>query len=119
MVFVPPPWVPVLPEAIADSVTAGQYVLDHHHALGPNVAVKDPFVCALSGKVFNAIQVQHRVDLLARSLARRLHWTPNEGAPFEKVVGVFSVNTVSCILTLLDFPFNCKSRRYLLSYTNL
>jgi len=55
---------------------------------------RPPFICGLTGKSFSALEVKERVDYLARGLAKEFGWAPNKGSEWDKVVGVFSVNTV-------------------------
>lgn len=40
------------------------------------------------------IEAHQRADFLARALAKRLDFSPNEGVEWDKVVSIFSVNTV-------------------------
>jgi acyl-CoA synthetase (AMP-forming)/AMP-acid ligase II len=55
---------------------------------------KDPFTCGISGKTFTNQQQQERVDLLARGISHELGWEPNQGREWDKVMGVFSFNTI-------------------------
>lgn len=43
------------------------------------------------------MEVKERVDYLARGLAKELGWQPNQGSEWDKVVGVFSVNTLDTL----------------------
>ena len=61
----------------------------------PLKASKPPFTCGLSGQEYSAVEAQARVDHLARGLSKELGWQPNSGTEWSKVIGVFSVNTVS------------------------
>ncbi|KAI9683246.1 MAG: putative NRPS-like protein biosynthetic cluster [Bathelium mastoideum] len=64
------------------------------HPLG---YARNPFTCGLSGKTYSALEVKERTDYLARGLAKELGWKPNEGGEWDKVIGVFSVNTLDTI----------------------
>lgn len=95
MPFTPPSWVPKLPFDPPDSISVGDFLLEERygrHPLGYSFA---PFTCGISGKEYSALEVKERVDFLARGLAKELGWKPNEGTEWDKVIGVFSVNTVS------------------------
>ena len=61
------------------------------HPLGYS---KAPFTCGLSGKGYSALEVKERIDLLSRGLSKELGLDPNQGTEWDKVIGVFSVNTV-------------------------
>lgn len=67
----------------------------NRHPLGYS---RPPFTCGLTGKAYSALEVKERIDHLARGLAKELGWQPNQGTEWDKVIGVFSVNTVRAIL---------------------
>lgn len=56
---------------------------------------RNPFTCGLTGKTFTTEEFHERTDLIARSLAKVTGWVPNDGTPWEKVIAVYSFNTVS------------------------
>jgi ribosome assembly protein SQT1 len=93
MVFYPPPWVPKLPE-IPDTVPICEFMLDEKHGRRPYSDSWDAYTCGLSGKSITAVQQKENVDRLARSLAKEFGWKVNEGTEYDKVVGVFALNTV-------------------------
>jgi len=95
MVFEPPAWVPRIPFNLPDSTPVGEFILSRNQSLPPEVNVRAPFICALSGRAYSVAEVQKRVDWLARRLCKEFGWLPNELSPWEKVVGILSVNTVS------------------------
>ena len=49
----------------------------------------------LTGKEYSATELRDRVEDLAKGLSKEFGWMPNEGSEWNKVVGVFSLNTVS------------------------
>lgn len=55
----------------------------------------NPFTCGATGKTYSTLEVKDRVDYLARGLAKELGFQPNQGTEWDKVIAVFSVNTVS------------------------
>ena len=95
MVFGPPSWVGKLPFDPPDSISIGDFVLDEKYGRAPLNESLPPFTCGLSGLEYTTIQVKERVDHLARALSKELGWRPNAGTEWDKVMGVFSVNTVS------------------------
>ena len=94
MVFVPPSWVPKLPVEPPDSIPICDFMLDEQWGRRPFAQSRSPFQCGISGLQYSIEEVRSRVGLLARALATELLWESNQGSEWEKVVGVFSVNTV-------------------------
>lgn len=95
MIFTPPPWVPKISERIPETLTVGEFVLEGDVSRPPTGSGKKPFVDAISGRSVSIEDLGDRVDGLARALAQELGWSPNEGSPWDKVVAIFSLNTVS------------------------
>lgn len=94
MPFHPPEWVPQLPFDPPDSITVGDFMLDENYGRHPLGYSHAPFTCGLTGKSYSALEVKERVDFLARGLAKELGWNPNNGSEYDKVIGVFAVNTL-------------------------
>lgn len=69
-------------------------MLDEMYGRRPLGYAKDPFTCGLTGKSYNALDMRDRVDYLARGLSKELGFEVNDGTEYDKVIGVFSVNTV-------------------------
>ena len=101
MVFSAPDWVPPLPFDPPDSVPISEFMLDEKYGRHPLTNARAPFTCGLTGKEYSALEVRDRVEYLARALSKELGWHPNKGTEWDKVVGVFSVNTV-CIRELIE-----------------
>lgn len=59
---------------------------------------RNPFTCGLTGKTYSASEARQRADFLARSIAKKLDFAPNEGVEWDKVVAIFSLNAVSSSL---------------------
>ena len=55
---------------------------------------KAPYTCGLSGAEHSALEVRERVENLAKGLAKEFNWHPNQGTEWDKVIGVFTFNTV-------------------------
>lgn len=94
MPFYPPQWVPKLPFDPPDSISIEKFMFDENYDRHPLGYSKAPFTCGLSGKAYSALEVKERVDFLARALSKELGFLPNQGTEWDKVIGVFSVNTV-------------------------
>lgn len=55
---------------------------------------RNPFTCGLTGLTYTGAEVAARVDYLSRALAAEFGWKPNQGTEWDKVVGIFALNTV-------------------------
>lgn len=69
-------------------------MLDDKHGRCPLAQSKNPFTCGLTGKTYTAKEMVTRVDHLARGMAEEFGWKPNQGTEWDKVVGIFALNTV-------------------------
>lgn len=94
MVFTAPEWVPKLLFDPPDSIPISEFMLNERYGRHPLSRSKPPFTCGLTGAEYSATEVCDRVDKLARALSQELGWAPNGGTEWDKVAGVFSVNTV-------------------------
>jgi hypothetical protein len=94
MVFYPPSWVPKLPFDPPDTIPISDLIFNEKYGRFPLKDSRPFFTCGLSGKSYTALEGKQRVDHLARGLAKELGWNPNSGTEWDKVIGVFSVNTV-------------------------
>jgi len=94
MVFQAPDWVPTLPMEIPDSIPVSEFMLDERWGRYPLEHARPPFTCGLTGAEYTALEVRDRVNALARGLSKELGWKPNQGSEWDKIIGVFSVNTV-------------------------
>lgn len=103
MVFYPPSWTKNVPH-IPDDVPICDFMLQDLHGRHPLGYSRDPFTCGLTKKSYSALDVVDRVDYLSRALAKELGWQPNQGTEWDKVVAVFSVNTVSGQSRWLKLP---------------
>ena len=93
MVFTPPPaLVPMLPE-IPD-LPICDFIFDEKYGRHPIATSRDPYICGLTGKSFSVREQKDRVQYLARALARELQWKVNDCTEFDKVAGIFALNTV-------------------------
>ena len=69
-------------------------MLNERYGRHPLAQSKPPFTCGLTGAEYSAVEVRERVDKLARALSKELGWQANKGTEWDKVAGVFSINTV-------------------------
>jgi len=69
-------------------------MLDENYGRHPLGYSRSPFTCGLTGKTYSALEVKERVDYLARGLSKELGYEPNKGTAFDKVIGVYSINSV-------------------------
>ncbi|KAK0648296.1 hypothetical protein B0T16DRAFT_324344 [Cercophora newfieldiana] len=97
MVFYPPSWVPQLPIDPPDSIPIYEFMRSEKYGRRAISKSRNPFTCGLTGRTFTHEQFSHRTESLAKALAKRLGWTPGEGTPWDKVLGVFSLNTIDFI----------------------
>lgn len=88
---------PKLPFDPPDSVSVADFVLDENYGRHPLGYANNPFTCGLSGKTYSALEVKERVDYLARGLSKELGFEPNKGTEWDKVVAVFSLNTLDTL----------------------
>ena len=72
------------------------------HGRHPIAKSRNPFTCGLTGKTHSVTESHRRSDLIAKALSKVMGWEPNVDSPWDKVVAVFSFNTVSA----RDIPFD-------------
>lgn len=53
-----------------------------------------PFTCGISGRTFTTVEMIQRTNYLSRALSKRLGFKPNDGTEWNKVIGIFALNTV-------------------------
>ncbi|KAF5550152.1 phenylacetyl ligase [Fusarium phyllophilum] len=94
MVFTPPSWVPELPIDPPDSIALCEFMTSEAYGRLPIAKSRNPFTCGVTGRTYSVSQVHQRADFVARALAKRLDFSPNEGVEWDKVVSIFSVNTI-------------------------
>ncbi|PWY93977.1 acyl-CoA synthetase [Aspergillus sclerotioniger CBS 115572] len=96
MVFYPPKWAGQLPP-IPDTLPICDFILDERYGRAPIASSPAPFICNVTGKSYPPTEVTKRIDAIARALSHKLDWEPNTGAAEEKVLGIFSVNTINTL----------------------
>ena len=93
MIFNSPSWVPQISK-LPESKLVGDFITERDHKLYEWSDENPSIICALSGKSYTMKEIKTQVSYLSRSLSKSLGWSPNSGSPWEKVVGIFSYNTV-------------------------
>lgn len=96
MPFTPPSWVPKLPP-IPDNISLERFMFDERYGRYPLAKSRNPFTCGLTGRTYTFTQVKERVDHLSRALTKELGFKADEGTEWDKVVAVFSLNTIDYI----------------------
>jgi acyl-CoA synthetase (AMP-forming)/AMP-acid ligase II len=94
MVFHPPRWAPKLPFDPPDTLPIQDFVLEEKYGRLPFDKSLDPYTCGISGKSYAARDQKRRTEQLARALAKGFGWGVNKGTEYDKVVGVFALNSV-------------------------
>ncbi|KAI9648950.1 hypothetical protein NHQ30_001516 [Ciborinia camelliae] len=79
---------------MASEYPIAQFMLNEKHGRQPFQSSRNPFTCGISGKTYTLSEQVRRVDHLSRALSNELGWQPNIGTEWDKVMGIFSVNTI-------------------------
>ncbi|KAM3065448.1 hypothetical protein ACMFMF_011170 [Clarireedia jacksonii] len=98
MVFVTPPWVPEIASPLPDSTLVGDFISQRNHDLYNWSDEKPTMIDALSGIQYNMREIRDRVTALSKCLGKELGWEPNKGSPWDKVVGIYSYNTIDFLI---------------------
>ncbi|KAI0808848.1 hypothetical protein GGR55DRAFT_187993 [Xylaria sp. FL0064] len=98
MVFTPPAWVPEFPFDPPDSIPIHEFIGQEKYGRHPFARSQNPFTCGLTGKTYTHAEFRERQDLLARSLLKRMGWQPNEDTPWDKVIALYSFNTIDYLM---------------------
>ena len=93
MPFLPPKWVPQCPE-IPDTVSIPDFMFNEEHGRAPYSTSRDAYVCGITGRKISALQQKDSYTYIAKALAKELGWKVNQGSEFDKVCGVFALNTI-------------------------
>ncbi|KAI5925713.1 hypothetical protein F4810DRAFT_717391 [Camillea tinctor] len=99
MVFTPPAWVPQLPFDPPDSIPIYEFWRDEKYGRLSLDKSRNPFTCGLTGQTYTNAEMSERLELLARSFAKRLGWHPAEDTPWDKVMCIFSFNSIDYIMS--------------------
>ena len=105
MVFYPMPWTPKLPE-VPDTVPLHDFMLDEQYGRYPIAKSRPAYTSGLSGEAVSIQDVKERVEFLAKALHKELGWSVNGGSEYDKVAGIYALNTVC------KFCFTCAPEAY-------
>ncbi|KAM0413600.1 hypothetical protein ACHAPT_013624 [Fusarium lateritium] len=97
MVFTPPPAVPKLPFDPPDSITIPDFVFSDKYGRKPISRSRGPYTCGITGESYTTAEVVEREKLLARALAKRLGYDLAEGTEWDRVLALYSLNTIDYI----------------------
>lgn len=86
-----------------DSITIGEFVSNEYYGRQPIARSRNPFTCGITGKTYTTAEAIERTELIARALSKIMGWEPNAELPFDKVIGIYSLNHVS-VPTLGQHP---------------
>ncbi|KAL6364170.1 hypothetical protein LRP88_02086 [Fusarium phalaenopsidis] len=100
MVFHPPSWVPELPVAPPDSIPIVEFMSNEAYGRRPLSESRHPFTCGITGRTYSATELFQRSEYVARPLAKRLGWEANQGTAWDKVMAIFSLNTVDFVTAI-------------------
>ncbi|KLP12984.1 putative phenylacetyl-CoA ligase [Fusarium fujikuroi] len=100
MVFTSPSWVPQLPIDPPDSIPIAEFMKNEAYGRQPIAKSRHPFTCGITGRSYSSPELFERSESFARALAKRLQWQPNEGMPWDKVLAIFSLNTIDFVTAI-------------------
>lgn len=90
-------------------------MLDDAYGRRPLKTSRNPFTCGISGKTYTAQEMVDRTDRLARALSKEFGWQPNQGTEWDKVAGIFALNTVrKCLREELEILLTTQFHRSIL-----
>lgn len=91
---------------IPDTVSLPDFILDNKYRSVSHEQAKNPFTCGLSGKTYTSLEWKDRIGSLAKAVQQELGFQVNNGTEWEKVVGVYTLNTVR-----FASPFRAQARK--------
>ncbi|KAM0267509.1 hypothetical protein ACHAPA_005797 [Fusarium lateritium] len=100
MVFTTPSWVPKLPIDPPDSIPIAEFMKNETYGRNPIAKSRHPFTCGITGRTYSAPELFRRAEHFGKALAKRMQWQPNEGTPWDKVVAIFSLNTIDFVTAI-------------------
>ena len=99
MVFTAPNYINKIPYEIPSNVPIHEFLFSEPKKYGryPIEESLAPFTCGITGKAYSALEVKDRIEHLAAGLAAELGLKVAEGTEFDKVIGIYSVNTIDSL----------------------
>lgn len=77
-----------------DSITIPEFVFSDKYGRKPLSRSRRPYTCGITGKSYTTSEVEEREKLLARALAKRLGYDLTDGTEWDRVLALYSLNTV-------------------------
>lgn len=102
---------------LPNNITIEQFMHNDQYGRYPMAESRIPYVCGITGKSYTVEQIVQRVDYLSRAIKKRLLFDFNEGTEWDRVVGLFCLNTVSHPNCRFRMPTSLKHRVKLLMET--
>ncbi|TPX11484.1 uncharacterized protein E0L32_007903 [Thyridium curvatum] len=87
-------WGPLSFEPPSD-IPISQFILEDRWGRHPVESSRPMYTCGLSGISYSVDDVKHRTEAIAASLGDVMSWSPNKGNEWDKVVAIYSYNSVS------------------------
>jgi hypothetical protein len=85
---------PILPD-LPDAITVEEFINNPKYGRCPIADSRNPYTCGITGLTRSVDEAAQRTDYLARGIAKRLGFNPHEGTEWDRVVCLYSLNTVS------------------------
>lgn len=102
MGFHPPAWAPRLTDAdIPDDLSLADFLFDDRHRPRKCQDSPPPFIDSVDGSGHGVQETRQRIEWLAAGLASQLGIEDVTGDHWGRVIGLFTVNNVSCSLFML------------------
>lgn len=80
---------------VPDSITVDEFLNNEKYGRYPIAKARHPYTCGITGKTRSAAEVKERTELAARAIGNRLGFGPHEGTEWDRVVALYSLNSVS------------------------
>ncbi|KAF4998921.1 hypothetical protein FGRMN_2852 [Fusarium graminum] len=100
MVFTTPGWVPKLSIDPPDSIPIAEFMKNEVYGRFTISKSRDPFTCGITGRSYSAPELFQRAESFGKALAESMQWKPNEGTPWDKVLAIFSLNTIDFVTAI-------------------
>ncbi|KAK2590987.1 hypothetical protein QQS21_011323 [Conoideocrella luteorostrata] len=82
---------------VPDSITVEEFINNPKYGRYPIAESRHPYTCGITGQSRSVAEVAQRTDFLARGIAKRLGFNAHEGTEWDRVVCLYSLNTIDYI----------------------
>lgn len=86
---------------IPDSITVAEFISNDKYGRHPIKTSRRPFTCGMTGRSYTIEEVNERVNSLAKSLHAILKFDVEGGTEWDRVVAIYSLNTVRHPLVMI------------------